>query len=393
MTVRETEFEQGVSTTHPLQSVSVSNLRKTFGSVTAIENISTEFESGKRSVLLGPSGCGKTTLLRCIGGLERPDAGSVFVGSRAIVSATNNVYVPAHKRRIGMVFQSYALWPHMTVADNVGYPLRVRGIASAEVSSRVDEALHLVQLGDMGSRYPAQLSGGQQQRVAFARAIIFHPDVLLLDEPLSNLDAKLREEMRFEIVALQQKLGITMIHVTHDQGEAMALADHLVVMRAGIIVQAGPPEDVYMRPASPFVADFMDAGNLLEGEIAGITPNATEVVTSGGMRIGTEALQIADGGLQVGSPVVVCLRQDSIAVRPTEVSVSPDDSNRWTGRVVAASFAGDARIYRIEVLGESLRAKAPRTVGAVDTDVKVEVSIAPQDVHLFPLRGSHDASS
>ena len=250
-----------------MQNVRVENLVKRFGEVVAVGGISFEVPKGKLLTLLGPSGCGKTTTLNIIAGFETPDDGDVHVGERLISSATENVLVPAHKRNLGMVFQSYGLWPHLRVRDNVAFGLQMRKTPRNEIAGAVERALGLVRLDGLGERYPSQLSGGQQQRVAFARALVYEPDVLLLDEPLSNLDAALREEMRLELKDLQTQSGITTIFVTHDQVEAMVMSDIIIVMNEGRIEQMGSPSDIYQHPANQFVAGFVGISNFIEGEV------------------------------------------------------------------------------------------------------------------------------
>ncbi|MCI8505314.1 MAG: ABC transporter ATP-binding protein [Lachnospiraceae bacterium] len=245
--------------------LTITNLVKKYGDVTAVNEISLSIEKGKLLSFLGPSGCGKTTTLRIVAGLETPTAGNVAVGG-TVLSDEKHVVLP-EKRNMSMVFQSYAVWPHMTVFDNVGYGLKIKKYAKSEILKRVREALELVGLGEYEKRFPTQLSGGQQQRVALARALVSEPDILLLDEPLCNLDAKLRENMRFEIRALQKRLGITTIYVTHSQDEALAVSDEIVIMRDGKILQKGSPEEIYAKPDSSFVADFIGVANKLEAKV------------------------------------------------------------------------------------------------------------------------------
>src|SRR5437773_8359090 len=257
----------------------VTMLRKTFtterGGVRAVEDVSFTVEEGQFYTLLGPSGCGKTTTLRCVAGLERTDEGRIVVDGRIVSSHSPNVFVPPHKRDIGMVFQSYAIWPHMTVFENVAFPLRVskQRVSRSEISRRVEEALSLVELGGYGGRMATQLSGGQQQRLALARALVREPKLLLLDEPLSNLDAKLRERMRFELRELQRRLRITTLYVTHDQIEALSMSNVIAVMNAGVIVQEGAPREIYLQPKSKFVANFIGSTNQLAGRVARIDGN------------------------------------------------------------------------------------------------------------------------
>src|SRR6266478_7370443 len=228
---------------------------KRFGAVAAVDRAELTVEDGELFTLLGPSGCGKTTLLRLLAGFYQPDAGQIRFGDRVVSG------LPPYERKIGMVFQNYALWPHMTVRANVAYGLRLRKLASAEIETRLAEGLRKVNLVGLESRYPGQLSGGQQQRVALARALVLNPDILLLDEPLSNLDAKIRVQVRAEIRKLQQELGITTVYVTHDQEEALSLADRVAVMRDGQVLQLAPPKTLYERPANRFVADFVGTNN------------------------------------------------------------------------------------------------------------------------------------
>ncbi|WP_089942052.1 ABC transporter ATP-binding protein, partial [Candidatus Entotheonella palauensis] len=237
--------------------VEVRGLTKHFGSEVAVAGIDLSAPEGHFVTLLGPSGCGKTTTLRCLAGLERPDAGEIYIGDQCVAAPRQNIWVPPEKRNIGMVFQSYAVWPHLTVFDNIAYGLRVRGIGRSEIAKRTQETLDLVGLSGFADRYATQLSGGQQQRVSLARALAYNPSVILFDEPLSNLDAKLREHMRLELTRLQQRLGITAVYVTHDQSEALVMSDTIIVMNHGRILQQGAPEAIYAEPASRFVADFV----------------------------------------------------------------------------------------------------------------------------------------
>jgi putative spermidine/putrescine transport system ATP-binding protein len=243
-----------------VSAVTLSNISKTFGSFTAVEPMSLDVPEGQFVTLLGPSGCGKTTTLRMIAGLLDPSGGEITIKGRRVND------LPIHKRNLGIVFQNYALFPHKTIADNVGFGLRYRNVSKDDAARRVREALELVQLPHVGDRYPSALSGGQQQRIALARAIVIEPDVLLLDEPLSALDANLREDMRVELKRIQHRIGVTSIFVTHDQAEALAMSDQIVVMSDGRVEQVGPPEEVYNAPASEFVANFLGASNILPGQ-------------------------------------------------------------------------------------------------------------------------------
>ncbi|MGS4919023.1 MULTISPECIES: ABC transporter ATP-binding protein [Mameliella] len=246
-----------------MSTVTLDNIVKRFGTFTAVHPTNLEIPEGTFLTLLGPSGCGKTTNLRMIAGLLDPTEGEIRIGGKSV----NNV--PIHKRNLGIVFQNYALFPHKSVADNVAFGLKYRNVPSSEIPGRVQQALDLVQLPDVGDRYPKALSGGQQQRIALARAIVIEPDVLLLDEPLSALDANLREDMRVELKRIQDQIGVTTVFVTHDQSEALAMSDQIVVMSAGRVEQVGTPEEVYNRPASEFVANFLGASNIIEGTCSG----------------------------------------------------------------------------------------------------------------------------
>jgi putative spermidine/putrescine transport system ATP-binding protein len=284
--------------------------------------------------LLGPSGSGKTTTLMILAGFVDPDEGEVFIGGARVTDT------PAHRRALGMVFQHYALFPHMTVFDNVAYPLRMRRVARAAIRDRVLNALALVRLPDAGPRYPRQLSGGQQQRIALARALVYEPQLLLMDEPLGALDKKLREEMQIELRSLQQSLGITTLYVTHDQEEAMALSDRVVVMRDGRIEQDGPPADLYERPRTRFVADFLGASNCLEGKVQ-VVGDAWEFVTSEGLAIPVApALTVPD------APCHLVIRPERISwadAAPVEVAVN--------GVIVGVTYLGERIRYRVQLEG------------------------------------------
>ncbi len=326
----------------------VEGLRKTFttprGGVRAVEDVSFSVEDGRFYTLLGPSGCGKTTTLRCIAGLERPEGGRIEADGA--VWAHGRSFVPTHERDIGMVFQSYAIWPHLSAFENVAFPLRVqrRPPREPEIRRAVAETLALVGLEGLEERPAPQLSGGQQQRLALARAVVRRPKLLLLDEPLSNLDAKLRERMRIELRELQRRLAITTVYVTHDQGEALFLSHRVAVMHAGRIVQEGRPKDLYQSPASGFVADFVGDATFLAGE-----------ATGGGIRAlgGTVRCALSDG-LAEGAPALLVLRPENIVVR-TAASGAP---NEFAGRLRVAAFAGDHLDCVVEVGETVVRARA-----------------------------------
>lgn len=316
-----------------MAQVRIENVYKRFGNVTAVDNFDVVVQDGEFVSILGPSGCGKTTTLRMVAGFERATEGEIYIGDACVSSSTKGTFTPPEKRDIGMVFQSYAVWPHMTVAENVGYPLKIQKVAKEERAKRVQEMLELVHLGEYGGRYPHQLSGGQQQRVALARALVAQPGLLLLDEPLSNLDAKLRESMRFEILSIQKKLGITVIYVTHDQGEAMAMSDRVVVMSKGVVQQVGAPHEIYTTPANKMVADFIGLVNFIDGEAKGD--------------------RVFIKGTNVSFPNPTDITGDAtVAVRPENITISAS-GGQLEGKMFARFYLGDAVDYRVQC-GENL---------------------------------------
>jgi len=289
---------------HTALSVELKDVTKSFGRTRVVDNVNLHVEPGKLTTLLGPSGCGKTTTLRMIAGFYEPDSGEILIGDRRVD------VLPAYLRNTAMVFQDYALFPHMSVFSNVAYGLRIRGVRPEEIKRRVNEALELVQLAGMGNRFPAQLSGGQQQRVALARALVIQPDALLLDEPLSNLDAKLREAVRSELRDIQQRIGITSIYVTHDQEEAFSLSDTVVVMNAGKVQQVGTPEDIYYRPANRFVAEFVGTTNLLSAVVLGVQRNRVTLATAGTTLVATTQ----ERRFVPGQSVLLTVRPESVRI-------------------------------------------------------------------------------
>jgi iron(III) transport system ATP-binding protein len=357
------------------RAVSVRGLVKEFGTNAgpAVNDVSFDVEDGELLVLLGPSGCGKTTTLRMIAGLEEPDAGDVWLGSALVSSAERNVFVPTEKRNIGMVFQSYAIWPHMTVFENVAYPLRVRRAPRKVIQDRVAQTLELLGLGGLESRPATQLSGGQQQRVALARALVFEPRILLLDEPLSNLDAKLRVHMRTELKHLQQATGITSIFVTHDQAESMALADRIVVMNRGRIEQVGSPADVYERPRSRFVNDFVGSMNALQGVVADV--DEFRVVVRCGEQVICGHLA-ADLHLARGDAATVTMRPEKLSI---QMESEPGSINQWAARVVGAVYYGDHREYQVEIDDQPLTLTTPTSMN-VARGTRVFVTCDPSEV-------------
>ncbi|MBV9602345.1 MAG: ABC transporter ATP-binding protein [Chloroflexi bacterium] len=358
-----------------LSAVSCRGLAKEFpgNPAPAVDDVSFDVEHGELLVLLGPSGCGKTTTLRMIAGLEEPDAGEVWLGSGLVSSAQRNVFVPTEKRNIGMVFQSYAIWPHMTVFENVAYPLRVRRVSRKLIQERVGQTLELLGLAGLEERPATQLSGGQQQRVALARALVFEPRILLLDEPLSNLDAKLRVHMRSELKNLQQATGITSIFVTHDQAESMALADRIIVMNRGRIEQIGSPADVYQRPRSRFVNDFVGSMNALQGVVVDVD-GSTVTLRCGEHEVRGHAA--SDQQLARGDAVTATMRPENLSILPESVSAS---SNQWTACVVGAAYYGDHREYQVEIGEQSVTLSAPASID-VPRGARVIVTCDPSEV-------------
>jgi len=312
--------------------VRIENVTKDFDGVLAVDNLSLEVESGKFYALLGPSGCGKTTTLRMIGGFEEPTAGTIYLGDRPVTG------LPPHKRDVNTVFQSYALFPHLTIYENVAFGLRRKRVRGDELRNRTEEMLHIVGLDGYGGRKPRQLSGGQQQRVALARALVNRPRVLLLDEPLGALDLKLRKEMQFELKRIQHDMGITFVHVTHDQEEAMTMADFIVVMHDGRIEQFGTPADLYERPATAFVANFLGVSNLLPGTVEG-----TDTVR---LDSGT-VLRVPPGTLNGHQGKV------SVGIRPEKLRVGGNEENSLAGEIIDRAYVGVSTQYLVRTaLGE-----------------------------------------
>ena len=321
--------------------IRAAGLRKRFGAVEAVRDVSLEIREGEFFALLGPSGCGKTTVLRMLAGLEQPAAGTIFIDGRDMTGE------PPNRRPVNMVFQSYALFPHLTALDNVAYGLRASGMGRAEARSRAEQALELVALGGYGGRMPDRLSGGERQRVALARALVKRPRALLLDEPLSALDAPLREQMRFELVRLRETVGIAFVLVTHDREEALSMADRAAVMEGGTIRQTAPPVELYERPSDRFVAGFIGAVNLIAGTGRQVGNGSFEIDAPGlGVRLrGAEA-----PGLHSGRAVWLAVRPEKIAItRPGDEPFGAAAANRLAGTVEEVSYRGGLSIYGIRV--------------------------------------------
>ena len=337
---------------------------KAFGSIVAVDAVSLTVEPGQLVTLLGPSGCGKTTTLRLIAGLEMATDGKIFIGDRDVTN------LPATDRDVAMVFQSYALFPHMTVSENVAYGLKVSGVKKAEAGARSQDALEMVGLTDLGSRMPSELSGGQQQRVAVARALVLEPEVLLFDEPLSNLDAKLRRRVREEVREIQQNLGLTTVYVTHDQEEALAVSDRIVVMKNAVIAQEGTPRELYEQPADSFVADFIGDANLVEGAVVEVESEIARV------RIGTFELSLTGISPEIG-PAKIAIRPESI-----QLNVGAN-SGGLPGTVLKATYLGSHMEYTVETEIGELFVISPDVDNPVATGKGVEAVVAKRGATLI----------
>jgi spermidine/putrescine transport system ATP-binding protein len=342
--------------------VRLERVTKRFADVVAVDDLSLEIEQGSFFALLGPSGCGKTTTLRMIGGFEEPTAGAIYLGDRDVTS------LPPYRRDVNTVFQSYALFPHLSIFENVAFGLRRRGVRGRALSGRVLSVLEKVGLAGLEKRRPRQLSGGQQQRVALARALVNAPRVLLLDEPLGALDLKLRKQMQLELKAIQHEFGITFVHVTHDQEEAMTMADRIAVMNGGRIEQLGVPDELYERPRTSFVAGFLGVSNLLHGLVSG--PDTVTLDAGGALRATREALAGRSGRVAVG-------------VRPEKIQLGPGEANALPGRVLETAYVGVATQYVVETASGPVQVYVQNTHAAARPWARgdeVSVSFSPEAV-------------
>jgi iron(III) transport system ATP-binding protein len=353
-------------------NVAVENLNKRFGSNLVLDDLSFDVADGELFTLLGPSGCGKTTTLMSIAGFVKPDGGAIRCGGETFVDAAAKLDVPAERRNLGMVFQSYAIWPHMTLAENVAFPLKIRKSPKRARAAKVAEILELVELADLADRYPHEISGGQRQRVALARALVYEPSVLLLDEPFSNLDAKLRERARSWLKRLQNQLGLTTVFVTHDQDEAMQMSDHILVMDGGRIQQIATPEVVYRQPANRFVASFLGRCNLLSGVVRGRRPDGTSEIVLTDER---QSLLAATSAVPIGTRVTIAIRPESIQLvetTDTAEASARDHVNALEVSVTQSSFLGDHYEYGlaagdIELIAQSRdRLSRPTLIAVIE---------------------------
>ena len=310
-----------------MASVTITGVTKSFGNVKVLQEFNQKFEDGEFITLLGPSGCGKTTMLRLIAGFEKPSSGEIYIGDKLVSSEKE--FLPPEKRGIGMVFQSYAVWPHMNVFDNIAYPLKIQKISKSEIEERVNQVLKIVHLEQYKDRFPSELSGGQQQRVALGRALVAQPEILLLDEPLSNLDAKLREEMRYEIKEITKKLKITVIYVTHDQIEAMTMSDRIVLINKGEVQQVAPPQEIYSKPKNMFVANFVGKVDFIKGKVEG---SKILLDNSNGQTLPNKSS---------------FKRNVVVAIRPENAILS--DDGEITGKVYSKFYLGDCNDLRVEI--------------------------------------------
>lgn len=342
--------------------------------VPAIDEVDLQVEPGELVVLVGPSGCGKTTLLRSIAGLEQPDSGSIELDGKTVFSSTARRNVPTERRDINMMFQTYALWPHMTVRKNVAYPAKTARLGKQRVAELTDRVLENVNITDLAMQYPSELSGGQQQRVALARALVDEPRMVLFDEPLSNVDAKVRETLRLEILRMHRALRFTAIYVTHDQTEAMQLADRVVIMRQGKVEQQGPPAEVYQKPRTLYVANFIGVSNPIAGTVVRAHDGRVTLATA------MDEIHVDHQDVSAGTSAHAIIRPEDFLI--TEPTTSPTP-NTWHGRVLTAMFTGPSIEYVVQLDdGLTIRTSARRADTPIGEGDAVSVSVSPERVHL-----------
>jgi iron(III) transport system ATP-binding protein len=359
-----------------MPEISASGIVLNYGSHRAIDGIDFFIPHGSFTTLLGPSGCGKTTTLRMLAGFERPNEGSIRIGDQIVVDASRrSTFVPPQARQLGVVFQSYALWPHMTVYQQVAYPLIARRVPKATIRSRVEAALNTVKLPNLGAHLPAQLSGGQQQRVALARAIVIEPAVMLLDEPLSNLDAELRGEMRDELADIHRRLGITMVYVTHDQTEALALSDQVLVMRKGRIIERGNPRDIYNSPTTRYGAQFVGASNCIMANVVALN-DSTGTVRLGSGR--TLTVPFAAAKLPAGAAVGVAIKPEDVAI-----VTQTNAANTLSGKVAQLAYLGPRVELAVDCDGIVINASVAKEF-RLEVGQQVTVQLRQEAIHLVP---------
>ena len=352
----------------------MSQLTKEFGGVRSVDHISFRAEEGKLTTLLGPSGCGKTTTLRMIAGLETPTSGEIWLGDNLVCAPAKRVHVASERRNIGMVFQSYAIWPHMSAFDNVAYPLIARGKSNMHIRTKVSRMFALLRLHGLEDRYPNQLSGGQQQRVALARALVYEPKVLLLDEPLANLDAKIRESVRFELKALQTQLRFTAIYVTHDQSEAMGLSDKIIVLDRGQIIQEGTPTQIYESPVTRFVAEFVGHSNILVGRPKSLANGQCSIAFEDGY-----AIFVKDSGYSNRPEIAVCIRPESFMMASI-ISTA----GGLEGRVTGKEYLGNLFLYRVALRNAQVQVQVdPASDKSYEEGQRVFLAIRDNRVHVL----------
>jgi iron(III) transport system ATP-binding protein len=359
-------------------AIRLENLWKTYpgGTQPAVRDLSLEVRDGEIVTLLGPSGCGKSTTLRMVAGLEVPDEGNIFFGERSVVMTSHNIWLPPEERNVGMVFQSYAIWPHMTVEENVAFPLKARRFSREEIKKRVPRALELVGMAGYEKRAGPLLSGGQQQRVALARALVTEPRVLLLDEPFSNLDVKLREQMRVEVKLLQRRLNIAVLFVTHDQIEALSLSNRIALMNTGTIQQQGHPRQLYEEPANEFVRDFVGSTVLLKGKAQAANPTGhLAIALEGAPNCTIFARTYNPEAVQPGSSVYIGVRPEDVEIFPANSHDAP--AGMLGGTVVTALFLGDSIEYQVEVDAQGTKVFYGDRHNPVDDDTRVWLKLRP----------------
>ena len=371
-------------------AVSLHGLWKTYpgSNKPAVQNLSLDVHDGEIVTLLGPSGCGKTTTLRMVAGLETPDAGDIFFGDQAVVVTSRRFSLPPNKRNVGMVFQSYAIWPHMTVAQNVAFPLKARRVPKREIVERVQRALDLVGLSGFEDRPGPLLSGGQQQRVAFARALVTEPRVLLLDEPFSNLDAKLREQMRISVKLLQKRLSVAMLFVTHDQIEALSLSNRIALMNFGIVQQQGEPRVLYESPVNEFVRDFVGRTVLFKGQVQSSNPSGQiAIAIAGGRDCVVFGRSYNPNGIKNGDPVFIAVRPEDVEIQPALSATMP--SGISAGTVKTTLFVGERVEYQVEVDDQGLMMVYGERHQPIDEGRRVWLKLRPEGHSAWSTDWSH----